>query len=193
MNDNDKKRFGVALAALAQCYEKELSLNLQKIYWLVIRDEMSIDQFEAATFAAMRQLQWFPKPAELIKLVEGNLDDIALEAWATLVKAIDEHGGYKSIKFKDQVLAATIESCGGWQYICGLKIAEFESFFRQRFIDTYKSFNRRGIKSEAPSIGIHEQTRKRLTQVENISPIGRLVGSLVEKLPMKIDSEVQQV
>ncbi len=176
MVESDREHFRLIMAAMAEMYRVECPATLQKTYWLVCQT-MTIKQFESAASKAMRTLKWFPKPAELFELCGDNKEDQSLKAWAVLNRAIDVVGAYKSPKFNDGVLVATLEALGGWQFVCGMNITEFESFFRNRFLETYQSYARSGITSDRPIVGIHDANRGRIGGGQALG-----IGDLVSKV-----------
>lgn len=176
MVESDKEQFRLAMAAMAEMYRVDCPPTLQKTYWIVCQS-MSIEQFKTAVAKAMRTLKWFPKPAELFELCGDSSEDQTSKAWAVLNRAIDDVGGYRSPRFTDGILVATIESLGGWQYVCGMPVKEFESFFRNRFMETYQSYARSGVSSDRPLVGIHDANRGRIGRGQAIG-----IGDLVSKV-----------
>jgi hypothetical protein len=62
--------------------------------------------------------QFFPKPADIVRFIEGNGETRALKAWAIVEKALQCVGVYQSVVFDDAFIHAVIEDMGGWVKLC---------------------------------------------------------------------------
>ena len=118
----DFKKFSYVLAGLAETYERELSQSLTELYWNVLK-RYSDNEFEAGVERMLkdRTLQKFPKPAEIIKYIEGNgltPEERAEIAWQLVVKAMSEIGSAQSVIFEDKTIMGVIEAIGGWPDLC---------------------------------------------------------------------------
>ena len=118
----DFKKFSYVLAGLAETYERELSQSLTELYWNVLK-RYSDNEFEAGVERMLkdRTLQKFPKPAEIIKYIEGNgltPEERAEIAWQLVVKAMSEIGSAQSVIFEDKTVMGVIEAIGGWSDLC---------------------------------------------------------------------------
>lgn len=67
---------------------------------------------------AGKRKERIPAPGDLIEQGDSAQTKAAL-AWATVRKAISEHGAYVSVLFEDGAIAAAVESLGGWIELCG--------------------------------------------------------------------------
>ena len=122
----DFKKFASIIAGLGEIYERPVSKELTELYWRVL-NKYSDNDFESGVERMLkdRTLQKFPKPAEIIKYIEGKtaIDNLALEekaevAWQTVVKAMSDHGAWQSVIFDDKVIMGVIEAIGGWRELC---------------------------------------------------------------------------
>ncbi|MEQ3620542.1 MAG: DUF6475 domain-containing protein [Marinobacter sp.] len=59
-----------------------------------------------------------PKPADIVRHIEGDGDSRALAAWSAVDRAIRSVGPYESVVFDDPRTMATIEDMGGWMKLC---------------------------------------------------------------------------
>lgn len=135
MTKSDSGRFSKAMLGLAEVFGAEISKTKIEIYFQALYD-FPIDAIESAAAAAVKTLKFFPKPAELIELINGKSQDLSLLAWMQVTKAIDSCGAYKSVKFADQAIHSCIEHLGGWVDLCNVpdeemvwKQKEFERLY----------------------------------------------------------------
>lgn len=114
---SDKARFVQLMAVLGETFGKDVSPTLASIYFKAFT-AWDLDTFEAAVTKAVVTLRFFPKPAELIELIEGTATDhtaMAEQAWYQLWRALGHAGTYRSLFCEDRVLAETIRRLfGDW-------------------------------------------------------------------------------
>ena len=88
---------------------------------------------------ALVTFKFFPKPIELIELIEGgNKEDQAVQACETLLNTIRSVGAYYSVIFEDSRIARTVEIMGGWEKVTSWTTDELKYRFKE-FIQIYKS------------------------------------------------------
>jgi hypothetical protein len=113
-----------------------------------------------AVFAAVNQLvkervfSTFPKPAEIIKLITGDDQDMALLSWTKIITAIARTGPYASVKFSDPVIHSVILAMGGWAHFGTFK--ESELVWKQKEFERYYLVLKSTKKHPAYLPGIHE-------------------------------------
>ena len=149
----DKKRFIGNLMGLAEILGTELSELKADFYWKTL-SPYSDDAVETVIISAARTLKFFPKPVELIELIEGKTGDRALLAWEQLLGAIKSHGSYASVVFGDGKIAQSVELMGGWLQVCAMTEDETKWRF-QEFTKIYSGLN--GNVAPKKLIGRHEQ------------------------------------
>lgn len=64
MTNQDEPRFKAVMLALAETFDKTPSDLFLGLYWQAL-DDLTAVEFEAAAVKAIRELKFFPKPAEL--------------------------------------------------------------------------------------------------------------------------------
>jgi len=164
----EHKTFAKCMAALAEIFDRKMSTKLLDIYWGIFR-EYSDEEFQTAVFEAAKTLRFFPKPADLLEILDGSQDDQIELAWESLETAIRQIGAWDSVAFEDEALSAAVETLGGWTKVCGWTEAEMP-FRRKEFERVYRIHMQR--KSRGPSwhpgwIEIRNRARGFL---ENIPP-----------------------
>ena len=122
MQTHDLGQFAGLLAELSELYGRCISSGLTEIYWKALEMFEWVD-VKAAFEAHARNPdcgQFFPKPADIVRFIEGNGETRALKAWAIVEKALQCVGVYQSVVFDDCLIHAVIEDMGGWVKLCTL-------------------------------------------------------------------------
>ena len=158
MQNKDFKKFMALLALVADTYSQpRLSEDAVKLYFKVLSD-YSLDEVSQAIMEHIKQSPYMPKPADIIRIIEGTAEDRASEAWYHVLKAIQQYGHYESVQFDNPAIHYAIERMGGWQKLC--QLTEEELPFRERdFIKHYVRGERMATWDKVPLrfIGKHEQ------------------------------------
>lgn len=135
---------------------KEMPAPTQKAYFLALQD-LGVDGIKQACLMAMVEFEWMPKPKQLRELRFGNIEQQAESAWAQVVYAIEQHGGYASVEFDDSRISNAIQNCGGWQHFCEKQ----ETWAKKEFISAFKNFP--ADCQPVRCIGIHDKNNRRYT------------------------------
>jgi hypothetical protein len=115
MIQHDFEAFARLMALLAETFNKDFTVQRVEIYARALA-EYPIEIIAAAVDEGIRRLRFFPKPAELIELIEGSPDDQAEHSWGQFWLALNRSGTYRSLHCEDVILAETIlnvRDCGG--------------------------------------------------------------------------------
>lgn len=83
--------------------------------------------------------QFPPKPADIVRLLQGSSQSASSEAWAKVDRAIRCVGNYRSVVFDDPKIHAAIERLGGWQKVSMTDEKEYP-FLRNNFQKLYQGF-----------------------------------------------------
>jgi len=109
-----RKKFAELLAILCETFDrKPLSDGLIEIYWKIFKP-LTDEEAQKIINQAILTLKFFPKPAELIELLQGDKTERAVRAWEKFYHAIARVGPYQSVEFDDPAIHSTIELMGGW-------------------------------------------------------------------------------
>lgn len=148
----DREAFAAMLSAVAEIYGKALTPQLIAIYWQALAP-YDLAAVRKALDMHVRNPdtgQYWPKPADVIRMLGGTTEDAALQAWATAERAIRRIGGYESVVFDDPLIHRCIEDMGGWQKLC--ETLEEELPFRAReFSARYRGYAMRRDIPQYPS------------------------------------------
>lgn len=186
MKPEDARHFAQLMAVLGETFSKDVSPKLIDIYFKAF-ERWPIEAFEQAVNQAVMTCKFFPKPVELIELLEGTPDDQRERgelAWRQLWKAL-ACGTYRSLFCEDRVLAETVRQViGGWMEAGMLPRPESEQgpMYRARqkeFVAAYVSLAKRGGSFDPYLIG--------RTEAENSPPnlVEFGMGTAVTYLPLQ--------
>lgn len=148
MTRQDALIFTDELTVLAEIYGKPVSEAMGAVYFKALREYALGDVIRAMRCHVKHpeQGRFFPKPADLIALIDGDTNSQALEAYQLLDDALIQYGVYRSVRFEDAALAATVKALGGWVEIeARWKDREQEPFLRADFCKLYRVYTVRGL------------------------------------------------
>ena len=87
--------------------------------------------------------QYLPKPADIVKALQGTQTDRAALAWGKVMDAASSVGAYTDVAFDDPAIHAAIEDMGGWPKVARTEQKEL-SYTMHRFCEQYKAYTGRG-------------------------------------------------
>lgn len=174
----DQVLFKNWMAMLGEAFDREISKNLSNLYWIAL-NQFTDEQCESAFKQASVSCKFFPKPAELIELIngpKGNIDDIAMVQANAVINAMKNVGAYKSVVFDDPITMAVIQQgYGGWQKMCADSNEDQNKWFRMEFAKIYKAYSSQNVTLSGKLIGIHETENLELGYNDHI-PETVLIG-----------------
>ena len=145
MEHGDRKRFAAALLAVSEIYGKPFGDAVSRIWWDALQ-RFDIDAVEAAFkrhIASPDTGQFQPKPADVIRMLEGTSIDVAQVAWAKVDKAVRSVGPYASVTFDDPIIQRVLSDMGGWILLCGKRDDEWP-FIANEFRTRYHGYRSKG-------------------------------------------------
>ncbi len=139
MHAQDIPKFTVLMAGIGELYSKSISSKLIDIYWQVLNQYDLVDVQNAIQTHVKNPDggQFFPKPADILRIIEGSGETKALAAWAKVERAVIQVGRYQSVVFDDPLIHAVIENMGGWVKLCAMsneQMAFIANEFRKRYM-----------------------------------------------------------
>lgn len=141
MEPRDISKFTTMMAGIGELYGKDISAQLTDIYWRALKHYELQDVQRAFQVHVNNpdKGQFFPKPADVVRFIEGSGETKALQAWAKVEKAMIQVGRYQSVVFDDPLIHAVIEDMGGWIKLCAIK-NEGLPFYANEFQKRYMGF-----------------------------------------------------
>jgi hypothetical protein len=180
----DHKRFASNMNGLAEIFGTELS-ELKLSFYAKVLERFTDEQVEKAVMMATQTLEFFPKPVQLIELIEGKSQDRAVMAWDVLLNAIRRHGSYQSVLFADPKITKTVELMGGWLQACSM--TEDETKWRMAdFLKIYQGIA--GDPEHKALMGRYEQDNRMRGFLDRIPEPDRIGFDKPELLLIKDDA-----
>jgi hypothetical protein len=164
MQQADYDNFSNMLGAVSSLYGKKITDEFViGMWWSALK---------AYDLAAIRQAfdrhvkntdsgQFMPKPADLIRMLEGTTQDTALLAWAKVDRALRQVGPYRSVVFDDALIHRCLQEMGGWVELSRKDDDEWP-FVAKEFQNRYRSYRSRNEKPAYPAVmvGIAEASNQ---------------------------------
>ena len=124
------------LATCSEVYSKEVSTQLGEI-WLAMFEHQDTKDLQKAFSEHLERSQYFPKPADINRLLTGSPESQSLAAWTSVIKTVARLGSYASVRFEDPLIVPIIQALGGWQHLCLQTIPDLvwvEKAFHERYL-----------------------------------------------------------
>ncbi|HKS73497.1 MAG TPA: DUF6475 domain-containing protein [Terriglobales bacterium] len=159
MKADDLQRFQTLISDVHAFYRQDFSAFAAKVWW----HAMQPFDFAAVSEALSKHCvnpdsgQFMPKPADIVKMLQGSTQDSALVAWSKVDRAVRTVGTHSSVAFDDPLIHRVITEMGGWIQM-GTKSDDEWPFVRNEFVNRYRGYRMRNETPEYPPhlIGISE-------------------------------------
>jgi len=96
--------------------------------------------------------QYPPKPADVIRHLEGGTESRAMRAWSEVVRAVRHQGSYSSPEFTEPLIAQVLADMGGWIHLCETLMDEEMQFTAREFETRYLGYAVRGHSAPEPKL-----------------------------------------
>jgi len=164
MTPHDREGFAALMTQALAFYRQDASDFALSVWWEACKG-FDLEQVrKALTAHAMdpERGQFAPKPADIVRQLQGTHTDRALIAWGRVWEAMQSTGAYQSVDFGDPIVHAAIVDMGGWVSLCRIDLDDLP-FVQKRFCDAYRTYSARG-KPDAPLrlAGEHEIANAKL-------------------------------
>lgn len=146
MNDDQKKvELTKLITGVMSFYKQDVSKFAMDV-WQQVCQRYEVEQvrkaFTAHTMDAERG-HFPPKPADLVRALEGTATDRAMLAWGKALEAVSAVGSYSDVVFDDPAIHAVVEDLGGWPKLCRTETADL-SYTQHRFCEAYRAYAHKG-------------------------------------------------
>ncbi len=141
MTPDQQKRFSEVLAGVHDFYGKDMSKFAASV-WLQACETLDVEQVTRALSAHLMDPdrgQFMPKPADIVRQIQGTSSDRSLIAWGKVLDAAQRVGAYQSVCFDDPVIHGAVEDLGGWMKLCRSETNDL-GYIQKRFCDAYKAY-----------------------------------------------------
>lgn len=110
----DRRVFAEQFAMLEDRFNREFSKDSKAMYYEVLSDELSTEEFQVAVRDIFRSATYFPKPDDFVEAVQGDEQQKALEDWE---KVEDVFLNLASPDDLSPEGRRTVKLMGGWRQI----------------------------------------------------------------------------
>lgn len=164
--------FLTLMTGICEMYGKNATETFLEVYWQSL-SQFSFEEVSRALQAHVQNPdngQFMPKPADVVKYIQGDTQGRALQAWSKVAEAIKNYGGSYSLVFDDPAIHAVIDDMGGW--ISLASCLEEEMPFRcNEFVKRYRSIVLKKIDSYPKKlVGRDEQHNQANGYIEWVQP-----------------------
>ena len=148
MQTDDFQKFHDGIAGVMGFYGKSVSTFALDVWWTALKryDLAAIVDAFNRHLANPDAGQFAPKPADIIRMLQGSTQDAALRAWAKVDQAVRQAGTYCDVVFDDALIHRVIHDMGGWIGL-GTKNEDEWPFVAKEFENRYRGFR---VRSEIP-------------------------------------------
>jgi hypothetical protein len=145
MNESQKPDFVKMITEVLAFYKQDTSRFAISVWWEAAKHFDFEQVSKALTAHAMDpdRGQFPPKPADLVRQLQGTSADRAMIAWGKVHEAMGRVGAYSDVVFDDPAIHAAVEDLGGWVKMCRGEISEL-SYLQHRFCEAHKAYTNRG-------------------------------------------------
>ena len=160
----DAPRFAQLLLVLSEVYGRVISEPVAEV-WFQALEHFPLHAVEAAIKRHIKSPdvgQFMPKPADVVRMLEGTSLDTAMVAWAKVDKAVRSVGVYMSVAFDDPLVHRVVHDMGGWIGL-GSKTESEWPFVGNEFRTRYTAFRSRQESPDYPArlVGLSEAENSR--------------------------------
>jgi hypothetical protein len=170
VTDSDLPEFGSLLDSAMAFYGQSVSEFAISVWWQSCQG-FELEQVRKALTAHAMDAErghFAPKPADIIRQLQGTQTDRSLMAWGKLQDASARVGAYQDVVFDDPAIHCAVEDLGGWLTVCRAQLAEL-SHMERRFCQSYKAYSARHEK-EFPAILRGESNMQNMLAGKRCSP-----------------------
>lgn len=148
MNDSDRKAFFETWASAWEQYGKTVTDRMLKMAFECLR-EFPLADIQRGVLAHVKDAttgQFPPKPADIIRQIQGTAEDNALEAWSLVLRGIRGHYSHQAnyVTFADPVIMMVVHEMGGFSTMGSCRETDLH-WVQKDFMDRYAMRTRRPL------------------------------------------------
>lgn len=141
MKPSERESFAQLITDVMAFYKQDVSPFALSVWWQACA-AFDMDQVrKALTAHAMdpERGQFAPKPADLVRALQGTATDRAMLAWGKVLDAVQRVGAYTDVVFDDPAIHAAIEDLGGWPKVCRTDMKDL-GYVQHRFCEAHRAY-----------------------------------------------------
>lgn len=145
MTESDKPNLFTLIADVMAFYRQDVSPFALSVWWQACQRYELEQVRKALTAHAMdaERGQFSPKPADLVRQLDGTATDRSMLAWGKVLEAMQRIGAYTDVVFDDPAIHATVEDMGGWVKMCRGETKDL-GYLQHRFCEAHRAYTARG-------------------------------------------------
>ncbi len=151
MQQDDFKPFQELMQGVHDFYGKDCSRFALDVWWQTMKqyDLAAIRDAMGKHCVNPDNGQWMPKPADVVKMLEGSTLDSAVTAWTKVERSVQSVGTYSTVVFDDALIHRVLSDMGGWPQLGQKKVDEWP-FVAKEFQTRYRSYKSRREQPDYP-------------------------------------------
>ena len=129
--------------ALGHTFDTEITAIRVAAYFDALC-EHPLELVQAATREAIKTCRFFPKPVELLEILNGRQEDACVDAWAAVLSEVRRVGYIGKPRFSEPAIMQTIRALtGSWERFCSLlpEGGPEHLGWRKRFGEAYRIYS----------------------------------------------------
>lgn len=145
MTEADKPKLFTLIADVMAFYRQDVSTFALQVWWQACSrfDFEQVSKALSAHAIDAERGQFAPKPADLVRQLEGTKTDRAMLAWGKVHNAMSSVGAYTDVVFDDPAIHAAVDDLGGWVKICRGELKDL-GYLQHRFCESHRAYTARG-------------------------------------------------
>lgn len=160
MQAEDFDAFATTLRNVHSFYGRELSDFALDVWWTALKsyDLAAIREAFGRHSVNPDTGQYAPKPADVVRMMEGSTQDSSIVAWSKVDRAVQTVGTYSTVAFDDALIHRVLADMGGWPQL-GRKTVDEWPFVAKEFQTRYRGYKGRKETPAYPPklIGLFDQ------------------------------------
>lgn len=154
MQADDFEKFQETLQGAHDFYGKDCSRFALDVWWQALKhyDLAAIRDALGRHCVNPDNGQFMPRPADVVRMLEGSTLDTAVAAWTKVDRAVQSVGTYCTVVFDDPLIHAVLADMGGWPQL-GQKSIDEWPFVAKEFQTRYRGYkSRRELPAYPPKL-----------------------------------------
>lgn len=142
MRNEDREALTAMLAKVMSIYGKQITAGFVDVFFDALKG-FDLDSVRRGLNAHVQNPdsgQFPPKPADVVRLIDGTSQDQGMQAWSRVDKAVRRVGPYQSVVFDDAIVHRVIDEMGGWIKLCNTPSEDDYKFQGIEFARRYRAY-----------------------------------------------------
>jgi len=176
VTESDREPFFTLLADVYAFYRADLSTFVGSVWWTAMQpyDLAAVNDAMGRHCANPDTGQYLPKPADVVRMLQGSTQDSALVAWAKVDRAVRQVGTWQSVVFDDALIHRVLHDMGGWLAL-ERNTEDDWPFVAKEFQNRYRGYRGRSERPDYPPVLVGA-TQAHNSRVGGGAPAPVLIG-----------------